>query len=43
LSSREDEAGGGIEHRDRALHQLLEQIGLGTKRVQRDADVVQRL
>ena len=40
---REDEAGRGVEHRDGAMHQLLEQIVLRTQRVQRATDVVERL
>ena len=40
---REDEADGGVEHGDGAVHQLLEQLPFRPQRVQRAADVVERL
>ena len=40
---REDEADGGIEHGDGAVHQLFDQLPFGPQRVQRAADVVERL
>ena len=40
---REDEAGRRVEDRHGPVHQLLEQIVLGPQRVQRAADVVERL
>ena len=40
---REDEADGGVEHGDGAMHQLFDQLPFRPQRVQRAADVVERL